>query len=76
MAQGAKGSYFMLDFVFRVSYATLNFMFPAFLHEERNGNTNRARALKAHHLIDSSLFVARERHTQSAIPSSLCVRRI
>lgn len=47
MAQGAKGSYFMLDFVFRVSDATLNFMFPAFLHEERNGNTNRARAESA-----------------------------
>ena len=47
MAEGAKGSYFLLDFMFRVSFATLNFMFPAFLHEERNGNTNRARAESA-----------------------------
>ena len=47
MAEGAKGSYFLLDFIFRVSFETLNLMFPAFLHEERNGNTNRARAESA-----------------------------
>ena len=43
-------------------------MFPAFIHK-RETATQIARALKAHHLIDSSLFVARETHTISSIIS-------
>jgi hypothetical protein len=38
----------LLDFVFRVSNATLNFMFPLLSSTKREtGNTNRARAESA-----------------------------
>ena len=43
MAEGAKGSYFMLDFVFRVSHV----FFLLSSTKRETGNTNRARAESA-----------------------------